>query len=333
MIFLKKYLEFYNLRNLSNLLDIVDPKEIESQIINFIITKKEQGKSLQAIKNYISPLVSFYRINDVMINSEKINRFMPPRVRIKNNRGYTHEEIQKMLSIADERMKAVILILLSGGMRIGAICNLHLRNAEKCQGVYKFTLYERESEEYFTFVTHEATQALDNYLDMRKRYGEKLNPDSPLIREQFDIRDPFAAISPKMVKTPTLSSKITRLAERAGIRERTLLKEGEKSGGIRKTVPRAHGFRKAYTTLTANAKMDAIKRNMLEGHNIGIDSHYYKPSEADLLEEYQSKAMDSLTINEENRLRKRVEKLEVEKSQVDKLACQIEEIKKALKKR
>jgi integrase len=191
MIFLKKYLQFYKLRYLSDLLDTTDNKQVESQIINFIITMREQGKSLQAIKNYISPLVSFYRINDITVNSKKINRFMPPRVRIKNNRGYTHEEIQKMLSIADERMKAVILILLSGGMRIGSICDLHLRNAEKCQGVYKLTLYERESEEYFTFITQEATKALDSYLDMRKRYGEKLTPDSPLIREQFDIRDQF----------------------------------------------------------------------------------------------------------------------------------------------
>jgi hypothetical protein len=33
---------------------------------------------------------------------------------------------------------------------------------------------------------------IDEYLDMRKRYGEKLNPNSFLVREQFDIRDPFA---------------------------------------------------------------------------------------------------------------------------------------------
>ncbi|HEY7110479.1 MAG TPA: tyrosine-type recombinase/integrase [Nitrososphaeraceae archaeon] len=320
------------MRNLSDLLNARDHKQIESQIINFIITMKEQGKSLQAIKNYVSPLVSFYRINDVMVNSKKINKFMPPRVRIKNNRGYTREEIQKMVAIADERMKALILILFSGGMRIGSICDLRLRNAEKFQDVYKLTLYERESDEYFTFVTRESSEALDAYLDMRRRYGEKLTPDSPLIREQFDIRDQFAAISPKMVKTQTLSRSITRLAERAGIRERTPLKEGQKSGEIRKTVPRAHGFRKAYTTFTVNSKMDPIKRKMLEGHNIGIDSHYYKPSEADLLEEYQTKAMDTLTINEEHRLRKRVEILEVEKRQVDNLAREIAEIKKALKR-
>lgn len=68
-----------------------------------------------------------------------------------------------------------------------------------------------------------------------------------------------------MVKSGTLAFKIVRLSERAGIRERTPLKEGEKSGEIRKIFPRAHGFRKAFTTLTVNAKMDPIKRKMLEG--------------------------------------------------------------------
>jgi hypothetical protein len=79
VIFLKKCLEFYKLRNLSDLLYTTDHKQIESQIINFIITMKEQGKSLQAIKNYISPLVSFYRINDVMINSKKIQVYASTR--------------------------------------------------------------------------------------------------------------------------------------------------------------------------------------------------------------------------------------------------------------
>lgn len=33
-------------------------------------------------------------------------------------------------------------------------------------------------------------KALDFYLDLRSRYGEKLKDESPLIREQFDLRNP-----------------------------------------------------------------------------------------------------------------------------------------------
>lgn len=59
-------------------------------------------------------------------------------------------------------------------------------------GIYKITVYEGFNEEYIAFTTPECSKAIDQYLDMRKRYGEKLTKDSFLIREQFDIRDPFA---------------------------------------------------------------------------------------------------------------------------------------------
>jgi hypothetical protein len=48
------------------------------------------------------------------------------------------------------------------------------------------------------------------------------------------------------------------------------------------------------------------------GHSVGISDSYYRATESDLLDDYL-KAIDSLIINEENRLRKKVKVLEVEK--------------------
>ena len=45
---------------------------------------------------------------------------------------------------------------------------------------------------------------------------------------------------------------------------------------------------------------------MLLGHKIGLASAYYRPSEDEMLNEYL-KAVDNLTINEENRLKRKVE--------------------------
>ena len=285
--------------------------------------------NFRAMSNYVCPVISFYKINDIMLNSKKISNFMPPQTRAKKNRDYSYEEIRKLLEIADEWLRVVILLLASSGCRIGAIPLLHFRDLEKKDDIYKITVYENDREEYFTFCTPECAQAIDAYLDMRRRYGEKIGPDSILIREQFNIRDQFAPISPKPVKVPTLSIKISQLAERAGIRERSVMKEGNKAATFRKTVPRAHGLRKAFSSFTLNAKMDIIKRRMLEGHSVGIDEHYCKPSEADLQEEYL-KAADNLTINEENRLRRKVEVLTIEKSKVDLALSQIEEMKKKI---
>ena len=41
------------------------------------------------------------------------------------------------------------------------------------------------------------------------------------------------------------------------------------------------------------------------GHNIGLDDHYFKPEDDFVLHEYL-KAVNNLTINEENRLRKEI---------------------------
>jgi integrase len=330
LIFLRKYVEFVHCSSINDLIvEFKDSRDIERHIINFIIQMKEEGRNFQSIRNYLTPIISFYKINDIMLNSRKINKFMHSKTRVKKNRGYSHEEIQKLLDIADERIRAVILLLVSSGCRIGAIPNLHVRDIEKSGEVFKITIYENEEEEYYSFMTKEAYDAVQSYLQMRERYGEKLTPDSLLIREQFDVRDPFAITVPKPVTTDTISSKIAQLAERAGIREKTVLKEGEKSGSHRKAVPRVHGLRKAFSTFALNAKMDIIKRRMLEGHSVGIDEHYCRPSEADLQEEYM-KGVDSLTINEENRLKRKVEVLTIEKSKVDLALSQIADMKKKI---
>ena len=76
----------------------------------------------------------------------------------------------------------------SGGMRIGAIPLLKLRNIEKINSIYKITVYEGYNEEYFTFCAPECTTFLDAYLQFRSQNGEKLDKEAFLTRDQFDNR-------------------------------------------------------------------------------------------------------------------------------------------------
>jgi hypothetical protein len=58
---------------------------------------------------------------------------------------------------------------------------------------------------------------------------------------------------------------------------------------------------------------------MLLGHKIGLASCYYRPTEEKMLQEY-SKDIELLTINEENRLKLKLEKsIQIEKSKIDEL--------------
>jgi integrase len=327
---LNKYLDFPG----SNKKHATDPRKIEQHVIDFVIFLKRQGKTFAAIHNYVSAICKYYKMNDVFLNTNKLNQYLPEFRKSKKDRGYAHAEIQRLLDIVDERNRTIILLLASTGMRIGAIPGLRLRNIEKVEseytdnGIYKITVYEGFKEEYITFTTPECTISIDNYLKFREDYGEKLTQDCFLIREQFDIRDPFAISKCKEVKAITISRNLINLAERSGIRQKDVLEEGKHRATIRKDVPIAHGFRKFFTSQLVEADLKTELRWLLEGHNLkGNDSNYVRVSEKRLQQEYEQ-AINHLTINEENRLKRTVEILKIEKSRIDKLEAKIQKLER-----
>jgi integrase len=286
-----------------------DPRLIEENIISFISSLKKKGLGHAAVLNYVTPILTFFEINDFILNKKKIRKFIPVYKKTRRDRAYTHEEIQRLLDIADERMRVVIYILASSGIRITALCSLRIRHLEND----KLTVYEGDNEEYITFITPECKSAIDVYLEMRKRYGETITSDSLLIREQFDVRNPG---KPKAMNRNIIMKKIVDLCNRSGI---------DKSD-----IPACHGFRKFFTTQLINSKVNPEIREMLLGHKIGLASAYYRPTEQDFRNEYD-KARNNLTIADENRLRIKVEKLEIDKSDYEALAADIARIKKKVK--
>jgi len=299
---------------LDKFLDYSGNNLTENKVIEFILQLKKEGKSFTAIQNYLAPIKLYYSINDIALNIKKIDRFLPEQKRKRKDRAYTHEEISKLLSIADDRMKVVILLMASSGIRIGAIPDLRLEHLEKTQmSIYRIAIYDKTTSEYLTFITPECQKAIDNYIDMRSRYGEKINDNSLLIREQFNTR--IINAKPKKVNTDLLHYKLYDLIRRAGI--------------DRNDIAIAHAFRKFFTTQLINSNVKSEIREMLLGHKIGLASCYYRPSEGDMYLEYE-KAIDSLTINEENRLRKKNTDLQKKYERLDHVLERIDIMEKKL---
>lgn len=86
---------------------------------------------------------------------------MPEQIKLRKDRGYKHDEILKLLELANERTRALVLLLASSGMRIGAIPLLRVGHLEDKGDVYKITVYENTNSEYFTYCTPECKRALD----------------------------------------------------------------------------------------------------------------------------------------------------------------------------
>ena len=59
------------------------------------------------------------------LNRKKLGKFLGEEAKAHKDCAYTLEEIHRMVDVADERMKTVILLLASTGMRVGALNNLY----------------------------------------------------------------------------------------------------------------------------------------------------------------------------------------------------------------
>jgi site-specific recombinase XerD len=182
----KLYLKFCNLSTLSELLMITDPQK---QIIEYIMSLRKRGLSSNTISTWLLGIYHLYEMNDVPLNKKKINMFKGEFSRKVIDRAYRHEEISKILDVSDLRMKVIILLMASTGMRVGALPSLRIRNLEKIDSVYKVTVYEGTNQQYYTFCTPECASYIDAYFEQRTHNGEKIDNDSYLIRNQFDITD------------------------------------------------------------------------------------------------------------------------------------------------
>jgi integrase len=72
-------------------------------------------------------------MNYIEPRRHKINCYLPEERKVNDDRAYTHEEIGQLLQFCDLRMKALVLMLASSGMRIGAVPDLKIKQLTKIQ--------------------------------------------------------------------------------------------------------------------------------------------------------------------------------------------------------
>jgi integrase len=267
-------------------------------------------------------------MNDVVLNWRKISMYLGENIKVVKDRCYTTVEIQRLVSCcSEERMRAVVL-LASTGMRVGALPPLKMKHLTKIDeyNLFQITLYENTKEEHYCFCTPECASSMQNYFTFRENCGERLCTESPLIREQFDRENLGRIRSPRHVSLDTIANNLVTVINKSGIQKRKPKTETEVAGRERKDVAGAHGFRKFVETNMIRSKINPEAREMLLGHSIGLGNSYYRPHHDELLQEYLN-CVDSLTINDENRLKRKVETLQVRADKIDELAQTLEECK------
>lgn len=300
----------------------VEVKLMQEKVIDYIRQLRTKGLAPLTIRLKVAAIKHFLVMNDIVLNWEKVMKFIGGSAIKTRDRIYTKAEIQRILDKCDERKRVMFLILASTGMRIGALPDIKIRDLTKIEepGVYRLVVYGGDSEEYITFTTIECAKSIDSYLEYRRSKGETIKPTAPLLREQFNGTNSNDA---KPVLLNSLKTLLTRTLEDAGVR-----KHGNDSSK-RKEVMRFHGFRKFFNTMLSQAAVKPVIKEMLMGHRVGLEKNYLRPSDNELLSEYL-KAVDLITISEEKELQVKVQKLQLQNDQlIDILRTKIAALERA----
>ena len=259
------------------------------------------------------------------IDWKRISKALPRAKSYSNDRAPKVEEIRKLVEYPDRRIKPLVFVMCSSGIRVGAWKYLRWKHVtpikdEKTDEIIaaKLIVYADEHDQYYTFMTPEAYNALKEWMDYRTLHGETITGESWLMRDKWrtvDVKSEIGEDDKKCGRVGLVT--IPQPLSYEGIKKvlsRALWDQGLRhvlSEGVRRHEWKgAHGYRKFYKS-RAEQVMKPINVETTMGHSTGISHSYYKPTEHELLEDYL-KAVDLLTINDINKptLQKQVAELQ-----------------------
>jgi integrase/recombinase XerD len=307
---LNRFTNYYKLKSGDALLTI-EPKKLQVMIEDYVSDLKILV-SPNSISTYMKGVEHFFVMNDFILNWKKIHKLYPDTIKKAGGNAYTTQDIQNMLKLAKNlKLIALIHVLASTGARIGAIPELKLKHMKDLTDGCKTILFYPDSKfEYHGFLTPEASKAIDNYFDQRKRDGEYLIQDSPLFRAKYVI----GSLKAKHCTVGSLKNLVRKIVSKSVTREKI---------GRRHNKDMNHSFRKRFNTiLKNNISANRSLSEKLMSHEvkaIPLDSTYHDPDIDVLFNEFK-KHISNLTIDDKQRLEEEnkikdetIKKMETEK--------------------
>ena len=98
--------------------------EVEDSIIGFVLAQKERIDKAEitagTLRNYVKGIKLFCRMNRINVAWDIISRSLPKVKQHANDRIPTVEEIRKLIEYPDRRIKPIVLVSVSTGIRVGA---------------------------------------------------------------------------------------------------------------------------------------------------------------------------------------------------------------------
>ncbi len=190
------------------------------------------------------------------LTGKKIAKYYPEQV-TNSLRAYTKEEISKLLPIADLRDRCLILLMVSTGMRVGAIKSLkikHLTRLHEQNNIGILSVYpESKDDKYNAIVTPECMASLDEYIEYRRKQHEKITEESYIIRDKFATFSKNTNRSKPLAEL-TINKQMKFLLRKAGLPYEQLQPD--------------QSFRKFFNTCLMNSNVAYSFKELLMGHSV-----------------------------------------------------------------
>ena len=256
----------------------------------------------------------------INIDWKRINKIFGTPLNYSNDVAYTIDQINRLCEYGDPRIKAVVYVMATSGIRLGAWIGLKKKHVKPYEENGKILcaylkVYDGEpNDEYWTLLTKEAYDEIVKWFELRKRAGEVINDESPIMRQLWDLENKDGARVVKEITDEGISSLFRRAIKRQGLRDIS-----PKGKSARHNFKMVHGLRKFHSTALRMVRNPEIRNddiNILTGHKgVGYTDNYYRASTnpenrigLHLVKDYL-RAEEFLTIDPRN---KKLDKMEEE---------------------
>ena len=234
------------LRNLGHYCELTEttPKEILNrartnendfryEFTDFVKKLEKEGKAGSYIARFKKVILSWLKFNDIRLQLT-VNIYGENETpTIANERVPSKEELARIMRKATSRGRVAIAIMaFSGlrpeslgdyedtdGLRLGDIKDLHISDEIQFEKVPVAVMVKsklsKARHQYFSFMGEEGATYIKEYLDERKKQGEELTYESPLL--QFDVR---GVKKNTFLRTTLVTRDIREAIEAAGLKMR-----------------------------------------------------------------------------------------------------------------
>ena len=217
------------------ILESMNKPDFRDKFADFVRKMEREGKAGSYIIRYKKVLRSFGRFNNknVELNINIANDHLSPT--IENERVPNKDELSRLLRKATSRGRVSISLMAFAGLRPESLGNYEGIDGLRLKDIKGLRLIEniefekipvmvsvksmlsKARHQYFSFLGEEGATYIKEYLEERRRQGEELDYDSPLL--QFDNKKAYARKNP-LLRTTLITRDIRDAIQGAGLKMR-----------------------------------------------------------------------------------------------------------------